>query len=125
MMKDIHYAISPFYYGILGSAVSFTFILHNEIWQGYGLPSRFGLTDYVLFFFIGFTSAMGAMSKSLAFQYEKVSTLSLLKYTNLFYSLAADVILFHSHIYFGEIVGATLIVGSSVLVAMLKFYRIV
>ena len=68
---------------------------------------------------------MGAMSKSLAFQYEKVSTLSLLKYTNLFYSLAADVILFHSHIYFGEIVGATLIVGSSVLVAMLKFYRIV
>jgi drug/metabolite transporter (DMT)-like permease len=125
MMKDIHYAISPFYYGILGSVVSFTFILHNEIWQGYGLPSRFGFTDYVLFFFIGFTSAMGAMSKSLAFQYEKVSTLSLLKYTNLFYSLAADVILFHSHIYFGEIVGATLIVGSSVLVALLKFYRIV
>ncbi len=124
-MKDIHYAISPFYYGILGSVVSFTFILHNEIWQGYGLPSRFGFTDYVLFFFIGFTSAMGAMSKSLAFQYEKVSTLSLLKYTNLFYSLAADVILFHSHIYFGEIVGATLIVGSSVLVALLKFYRIV
>ena len=125
MMKDIHYAISPFYYGILGSVVSFTFILHNEIWQGYGLPSRFGFTDYMLFFFIGFTSAMGAMSKSLAFQYEKVSTLSLLKYTNLFYSLAADVILFHSHIYFGEIVGATLIVGSSVLVAFLKFYRIV
>ena len=125
MMKDIHYAISPFYYGILGSVVSFTFILHNEIWQGYGLPSRFTFTDYMLFFFIGFTSAMGAMSKSLAFQYEKVSTLSLLKYTNLFYSLAADVILFHSHIYFGEIVGATLIVGSSVLVAMLKFYRIV
>ena len=125
MMKDIHYAISPFYYGILGSVVSFTFILHNEIWQGYGLPSRFGFTDYVLFFFIGLTSAMGAMSKSLAFQYEKVSTLSLLKYTNLFYSLAADVILFHSHIYFGEIVGATLIVGSSVLVALLKFYRIV
>lgn len=124
-MKDIHYAISPFYYGILGSVVSFTFILHNEIWQGYGLPSRFGFTDYMLFFFIGFTSAMGAMSKSLAFQYEKVSTLSLLKYTNLFYSLAADVILFHSHIYFGEIVGATLIVGSSVLVAFLKFYRIV
>jgi drug/metabolite transporter (DMT)-like permease len=125
MMKDIHYAISPFYYGILGSVVSFTFILHNEIWQGYGLPSRFGFTDYMLFFFIGFTSAMGAMSKSLAFQYEKVSTLSLLKYTNLFYSLAADVILFHSHIYFGEIVGASLIVGSSVLVAFLKFYRIV
>ena len=124
-MKDIHYAISPFYYGILGSVVSFTFILHNEIWQGYGLPSRFGFTDYMLFFFIGFTSAMGAMSKSLAFQYEKVSTLSLLKYTNLFYSLAADVILFHSHIYFGEIVGAALIVGSSVLVAFLKFYRIV
>lgn len=124
-MKDIHYAISPFYYGILGSVVSFTFILHNEIWQGYGLPSRFGFTDYMLFFFIGFTSAMGAMSKSLAFQYEKVSTLSLLKYTNLFYSLAADVILFHSHIYFGEIVGASLIVGSSVLVAFLKFYRIV
>ena len=68
---------------------------------------------------------MGAMSKSLAFQYEKVSTLSLLKYTNLFYSLAADVMLFHSHIYFGEIVGATLIIGSSVLVAVLKFYRIV
>jgi hypothetical protein len=67
MMKDIHYAISPFYYGILGSVVSFSFILHNEIWQGYGLPSRFGFTDYLLFFFIGFTSAMGAMSKSLAF----------------------------------------------------------
>jgi drug/metabolite transporter (DMT)-like permease len=68
---------------------------------------------------------MGAMSKSLAFQYEKVSTLSPIKYTNLFYSLAADVILFHSHIYFGEIVGATLIIASSVMVAMLKFYRIV
>jgi drug/metabolite transporter (DMT)-like permease len=79
----------------------------------------------VLFFFIGFTSAMGAMSKSLAFQYEKVSTLSLLKYTNLFYSLAADVLIFHSHIYFGEIVGAMLIIGSSVMVAVLKFYRVV
>ncbi len=125
MMRDIHYAISPFYYGLLGSTISLTFIVHNELWQGYDLPTRFGLTDYVIFFFIGFTSAMGAMSKSLAFQYEKVSTLSLLKYTNLFYSLAADVILFHSHIYFGEIVGATMIVGSSVLVAALKFYRIV
>jgi drug/metabolite transporter (DMT)-like permease len=125
MMKDIHYAISPFYYGLLGSLVSITFIVHGEIWQNYNMPSRFGYTDYVIFFFIGFTSAMGAMSKSLAFQYEKVSTLSLLKYTNLFYSLAADVMLFHSHIYFGEIVGATLIIGSSVLVAVLKFYRIV
>ena len=124
-MKDIHYAISPFYYGLLGSLVSITFIVHGEIWQNYNMPSRFGYTDYVIFFFIGFTSAMGAMSKSLAFQYEKVSTLSLLKYTNLFYSLAADVMLFHSHIYFGEIVGATLIIGSSVLVAVLKFYRIV
>lgn len=125
MMRDIHYAISPFYYGVLGSAVSFSFILHNEIWQAYNEPSRFGIVDYSLFFFIGFTSAMGAMSKSLAFQYEKVSTLSPIKYTNLFYSLAADVILFHSHIYFGEIVGATLIIASSVMVAMLKFYRIV
>ena len=32
MMKDIHYSISPFYYGLLGSLVSFTFILHNELW---------------------------------------------------------------------------------------------
>ena len=125
MMKNIHYAISPFYYGLLGSIVSFSFILHSEIWQDFNLPSRFTYIDYLIFLSIGLTSAMGAMSKSLAFQYEKVSTLSLLKYTNLFYSLAADVMLFHSHIYFGEIVGATLIVGSSVLVAVLKFYRIV
>ncbi len=30
MMKSIHYAISPFYYGILGSFVSLTFILQSE-----------------------------------------------------------------------------------------------
>lgn len=125
MMKDIHYAISPFYYGILGSVTSGSFILHNELILGWGLPSRFGFTDYVLFFFIGFTSAMGAMSKSLAFQYEKVSTLTPIKYTNLFYSLAADVLLFHSHIYTGEIIGALLIIGSSFSVAALKFLKII
>ena len=123
-MRDLHYAISPFYYGVLGSVVSGTFIMHNEF-QNWGLPSRLSWVDFVLFFFIGFTSALGAMSKSLAFQYDKVSTLTPIKYTNLFYSLAADVMLFHSHIYFGEIVGATLIVSSGFIIGILKYLRII
>ena len=86
-----------------------------------GQPWRFGYGDYLIFAGSGLTSALGAMTKSLAFHYEKVSTLSLLKYTNLFYSLAADVLLFHSHIYTGEIVGATLILGSSLVIAVLKY----
>lgn len=124
MMKDIHYAISPFYYGILGTGMSIFFIINTEV-QNYGLPARFGFVDYAIFAGIGLSSALGAMSKSLAFQYEKVSTLSLLKYTNLFYSLAADVLLFHSHIYFGEIIGASLILGSTCIIAVLKYYQIV
>lgn len=83
-------------------------------------PSRFGWMDLVLFSCIGLTSALGAMFKSLAFHYEKVSTLSLLKYTNLFYSLAADMILFHSHIYTGEIIGATIILVANAYIAVLK-----
>ena len=83
---------------------------------------RLGPIDYFIFLMIGLTSALGAISKSLAFQYEKVSTLSMLKYTNLFYSLAADVMLFHSHIYAGEMIGATLILGSSCVIAVLKYY---
>jgi drug/metabolite transporter (DMT)-like permease len=125
MMKDLHFAISPFYYGILGSVTSGAFILHNEWFWAWGLPWRFGIVDYTLFLFIGLTSAMGAMAKSLAFQYDKVSTLTPIKYTNLFYSLAADVLLFHSHIYPGEIIGALLIVGSSVSVGILKFLKII
>lgn len=89
-----------------------------------GMPFRLGWMDFFLFFMVGLTSALGAISKSLAFQYEKVSTLSLLKYTNLFYSLGADVMLFHSHIYFGEIIGATMILGSSCIIAILKYLRI-
>ena len=81
--------------------------------------------DFVLFFFIGGTSALGAMSKSLAFQYDKVSTLTPIKYTNLFYSMAADVLLFHSHIYFGELVGATLILCSGFTIGILKYMRII
>lgn len=74
----------------------------------------------MIFSLIGLTSAIGAIAKSLAFHYEKVTTLSLIKYTNLFYSLAADVIIFHSHIYFGEIVGATMILSSNIVIAVLK-----
>lgn len=124
MMKSIHYAISPFYYGMLGTFVSLTFILQQEA-TNFGAPSRLGVNDYILFALIGLTSAMGAMAKSLAFHYEKVSTLSLLKYTNLFYSLAADVLYFHSHIYFGEIFGATLILSSSFVIAFLKLNQII
>lgn len=65
------------------------------------------------------------MAKSLAFHYEKVSTLSLLKYTNLFYSLAADVLYFHSHIYFGEIFGATLILSANAVIAFLKVNQVI
>ena len=74
---------------------------------------------------IGLTSALGALFKSLAFHYEKVTTLSMLKYTNLFYSLAADMILFHSHIYFGEIIGATLILMSNTAIAVLKYKQVI
>ncbi|CDW73996.1 membrane protein transporter [Stylonychia lemnae] len=124
MMKGIHYAISPFYYGILGTFTSLTFILHSEA-QNFSSPSRLGFYDYVLFGAVGLTSASGAMAKSLAFHYEKVSTLSLLKYTNLFYSLAADVLYFNSHIYFGEIFGAALIICSSFVIAFLKLNQII
>jgi drug/metabolite transporter (DMT)-like permease len=83
---------------------------------------RIGWQDMILFAGIGLTSAFGAISKSLAFHYEKVSTLSLIKYTNLIYSLLADVLLFNSHIYFGEIVGATLIISSNAVIAILKIF---
>ena len=82
------------------------------------------MNDYILFFLIGGTSALGALFKSLAFHYEKVTTLSLLKYSNLIYSLLADVILFHSQIYFGEVIGATLIITSNVLLAVLKYKQV-
>ncbi|TNV72383.1 hypothetical protein FGO68_gene11543 [Halteria grandinella] len=126
MMKEIHYCISPYYYGILGTLSSLPFIFNTEFtYLQQALPTRLGPIDYLLFFLVGASSALGAISKSLAFQYEKVSTLSMLKYTNLFYSLAADVMLFQSHIYPGEIVGATLIVSSSFIIAVLKYYRVI
>lgn len=90
-----------------------------------GEPSRLGFNDYVLFFLIGGTSALGALFKSLAFHYEKVTTLSLFKYSNLFYSLAADVIIFHSHIYMGEVVGASLIVASNFVIVFLKCAKVI
>ena len=93
MMKNLHYCISPYYYGVLGSFVSLTFILHSEA-QNFGGPSRLGARDFWIFLGIGSLSAIGAVTKSLAFQYEKVSTLSMLRYTNLIYSLLADMILF-------------------------------
>lgn len=86
---------------------------------------RLGWDDLMFFLVIGGTSAFGAMAKSLAFHYEKVSTLSLLKYTNLFYSLAADVLYFHSHIYFGEIFGATLILSANCVIAFLKINQVI
>ena len=119
MLKGIHYAISPYYYGMLGTFVSLTFILQNAA-QNLGQPMRIGWWDIMIFTCIGLTSATGAIAKSLAFHYEKVTTLSLLKYTNLFYSLAADVLIFNTHIYFGEIVGATLILSSNIVMAFLK-----
>lgn len=78
----------------------------------------------MIFFAIGATSALGAILKGLAFHYEKVTTLSLLKYTNLVYSLLADFFIFDLVIYAGEIVGASLILFSNVAVAMLKFSNI-
>jgi hypothetical protein len=66
MMKSIHYAISPYYYGILGTFVSLTFILQSEA-QNIGMPMRLGSQDFIIFGMIGLTSAMGAMAKSLAF----------------------------------------------------------
>ena len=48
-----------------------------------------------------------------------------IKYTNLIYSLAADVLLFNSHIYFGEIVGAMFILCSGSTIAALKILRII
>lgn len=123
-MKEIHYAIAPFYYGICGTAVALIFIL-GQWAETMGEPSRLGMMDYWLFFLIGGTSALGALFKSLAFHYEKVTTLSLFKYSNLFYSLAADVIIFNSHIYMGEIVGATLIIVSNCLIVALKCAKVI
>ena len=119
MMRSIHYCISPFYYGILGSVVSGAFIIHKAT-TTMDEPMRLGWIDILIFTAIGASSAAGALLKSLAFHYEKVTTLSLLKYTNLIYSLLADVLLFSSHIYFGEIIGATLILSSNAVVALLK-----
>ncbi len=118
-MKNMHYAISPFYYGALGTFVSLTLILHSEA-TNFGGPMRLGITDLWIFSGIGLLSAIGAVTKSLAFQYEKVSTLSMLKYTNLLYSLIADLVLFKSNIYYGEIVGASLIMVSTITVALMK-----
>lgn len=118
-MRNIHYSISPFYYGMLGSFVSLSFILHKAT-TTMGQPMRIGWTDLLIFTAIGVSSAAGAILKSLAFHYEKVSTLSLIKYTNLIYSLLADVLLFNTHIYFGEIIGAVLILSSNAVVAVLK-----
>lgn len=118
-MKGIHYSIGPFYYGIMGSFISLTLILQSAA-TNFGGPSRLSWMDYVLFSLIGLSSALGAVFKSLAFHYEKVSTLSLLKYTNLVYSLLADLILFHSHIYTGEIIGASIILGSNAFIACMK-----
>ena len=119
MMRSIHYCISPFYYGMLGSVVSMAFIVHMAA-TSMGKPMRIGWVDLAIFIAIGLTSAAGAIMKSLAFHFEKVTTLSLIKYTNLIYSLLADVLLFNSSIYFGEIIGATLILSSNAVVALLK-----
>lgn len=121
MMRSIHYCISPFYYGMLGSIVSLAFIVHSAALT-MGQPMRIGWVDLVIFFIIGLSSAAGAILKSLAFHYEKVTTLSLIKYTNLIYSLLADVLLFDSHIYFGEIIGASLILSSNAVIALLKIF---
>ena len=68
MMREIHYTISPFYYGILGSVVSLICIFHQEIVVNYNkVESRLGWLDYSIFVAIGLTSALGAMTKSLAF----------------------------------------------------------
>ena len=74
------------------------------------------MDDLLIFTAIGLTSALGAVFKSLAFHYEKVSTLGLIKYTSLFYSLMADFLLFHSHIYTGEIIGASIILGANIFI---------
>lgn len=95
MMRDIHYSISTFYYGIVGTIISVTFIIQSEAMQ-WGSPMRIGWSDLFIFFMIGFTSSLGAILKSMAFQFEKVSVLSMIKYSNLFYSLLADLLLFHS-----------------------------
>ena len=121
MMRSIHYCISPFYYGILGSFVSLSFILHKAA-TNMDSPMRIGLHDLAIFGAIGLFSAAGAIMKGLAFHYDKVSTLSLIKYSNLVYSLMADFLLFDSHIYFGEIVGASLILSSNAVVALLKVF---
>jgi drug/metabolite transporter (DMT)-like permease len=123
MMKDIHYAIAPFYYGVFGSFVSLCFIMHDVIYSLEDTPGL-GTNDYILFALIGGTSALGAIFKSVAFHYEKVTTLSLIKYTNLIYSLAADYFLFNSVIYPGEIVGASMILFSNVIVAFMKMKSI-
>jgi len=124
MMKEIHYAIGPFYYGICGTFISMIFIMES-VAANLGQEARVGYKDFILFFLIGLTSALGALFKSLAFHFEKVSTLSMLKYTNLIYSLAADLMLFHSPIYMGECIGAGIIISSNFVVAFLKYNNIV
>ena len=121
-MKGIHYSIGPFYYGLLGTVVSLILMV-TESATTVSVPNRLGLNDLILFSLIGLTSALGAVFKSLAFHYEKVSTLSLIKYSNLFYSLLADVILFHSHIYLGEIIGACIILSANIMAAIMKLYQ--
>ena len=124
MMKEIHYAVAPFYYGIFGTLIASVFIFEQAA-EHYNQPWRLSYSDFILFSLIGITGALGALFKSLAFHYEKVATLSFLKYTNLFYSMAADLILFNSQIYGGEIVGAILILGSNSIVALLKYFKII
>jgi drug/metabolite transporter (DMT)-like permease len=122
MMKGIHYSIGPFYYGLLGTGVALVFIIQESA-TTVGVPNRLGMNDLILFSLIGLTSAFGAVFKSLAFHYEKVSTLSLIKYSSLIYSFLADLIIFHSHIYMGEIIGASIILSANIFIAIMKMYQ--
>lgn len=117
-LKNIDYFVVMCYHGILGSAFAIVYICIEAVING-----EFRIYTFVQYLILIAASVMDMLTvncMTIAFQRDSSGFVSLISYALIFYGFLSDVIIFNEKIMVLEVIGAIIILVSTMTVATIK-----
>eukprot|EP01017_Pseudomicrothorax_dubius_P003019 TRINITY_DN10323_c0_g1_i2.p1 TRINITY_DN10323_c0_g1~~TRINITY_DN10323_c0_g1_i2.p1 ORF type:complete len:327 (-),score=14.13 TRINITY_DN10323_c0_g1_i2:10-990(-) len=105
--KSIHVLTYGFYYALCGTFLSVPFMIYDYR----GLPT---FKDHLLIVFITVLGLLANTLQARAFQLERAAKVSIINYTQIVFTVIADMILFDRKIHTHEVIGMILICSCAV-----------
>ncbi|XP_006817286.1 solute carrier family 35 member G1-like [Saccoglossus kowalevskii] len=122
MSNELSLIVVIFYNGVLGTVLTLILVVPTSNHRMYSLILDYPITiPYIVGMVIWFLAYLYSFNRAL--QVQSAGKTSILLNISLIVSFLADVIVFHKHVVNGEIIGATLIIFSSIVVFLVTCYE--